>query len=59
VIARYDDCIRDTLEVILDVELSDYTCLQASLSVSAGGLGRQNRITDRFDGFLIFRCRLS
>jgi hypothetical protein len=39
VIARYDECIRDTLEVILNVEVSDHSWLQASLPVSAGGLG--------------------
>jgi hypothetical protein len=37
--ARYDDCIHDTLEVILNVELSDHSWLQASLPVSVGGLG--------------------
>jgi hypothetical protein len=39
VITRYDQCIRDTLEVILNVELSDHSWLQASLPVSVGGLG--------------------
>jgi hypothetical protein len=39
VITRYDDCIRDTLEIILNFELSDHSWLQASLPVSADGLG--------------------
>ena len=39
VIARYDECIRDTLEVVLNVQLSEYAWLQASLPVAAGGLG--------------------
>jgi hypothetical protein len=39
VIAHYDDSIRETLEVILNVELSDHSWLQASLPVSAGGFG--------------------
>jgi hypothetical protein len=38
VITCYDDCIRDALEVILNVKLSDHSWLQASLPVSAGGL---------------------
>jgi len=39
VIPRYDKCIRDTLEMILNIQLSDHSWLQASLPVSSGGLG--------------------
>jgi Reverse transcriptase (RNA-dependent DNA polymerase) len=39
VIARYDECNRDTLEAVLNVQLSEYAWLQASLPVAAGGLG--------------------
>jgi len=39
VIALYDECIRSTLEFILNVQLADNAWLQASLPVSAGGLG--------------------
>jgi len=39
VITRYDQCIRDTLEVILNIQLSESAWLQASLPVAVGGIG--------------------
>jgi hypothetical protein len=39
IIARYDEGIRDTLEIVLNVQLSEYAWSQASLPVAAGWLG--------------------
>jgi len=39
VVARYDDCIRSTLECIFSVQLANNAWMQASLPVSAGDLG--------------------
>ena len=39
ILLDYDDVIRHTLEVILNVDLSDVIWKQATLLVSSGGLG--------------------
>ena len=52
IIARYDDCIRSTLEFILNVQLRDDAWMQASLPVSAGGLGVRTADQIVLPGFL-------
>jgi len=52
VIARYDECIRTTLELILNVQLADKAWQQASLPVSAGGLGVRTVDQIALPGFL-------
>jgi hypothetical protein len=52
VIARYDDCIRSTLECLLNVQLADNAWMQASLPVSAGGLGVRTADQIVLPGFL-------
>ena len=39
VTVAYDQCLHDTLEAVLNVQLSEHAWLQASVPVSAGGLG--------------------